>query len=55
MKAAIIISSLALLISVINFIMIRLSKKTDLYLTKNGKDYTIKDNTGQDIYTMRKL
>lgn len=55
MTASIIISIIALIISVVTFIKVRSIKKNDLYLTKNGKVYTIKDNTGQDIYKMTKL
>lgn len=53
-------SIISLIISVtaitIAFIAIKKSsKKSNLFLTKEGKVYTIKDDTGQDIYKMRRL
>jgi len=49
----IIISVIALIVSI--FAYIKAIKKTNLYLVKEGKDFIIKDETGQDIITITKI
>ena len=50
---SIMISVVAIILAIIAYI--KSSKRSNLFLVKDGKDYIIKDNNNQEIITITKL